>query len=56
MLKDFDQSLEFQTTAKKSLQFYMFPNFFIQTERRFCYMEVGWKSKDEYIYRFITFS
>ena len=25
VLKDFDQLQEFQTTAKKSLQFYMFP-------------------------------
>ena len=28
----------------------------IQTETRFCYMEVGWKIKDEYIYCFMKFS
>ena len=46
VLKDFDQTQELKTIAKKSLQFYMFPsqNFFvIQTETRFCYMEDGWK-------------
>ena len=46
MLKDFDQSQELQTMAKKSLQFYMFPKedfCVIQTETRFCYVENGWK-------------
>ena len=46
VLKDFDQSQELKTIAKKSLQFYMFPTqdfFVIQTETRFCYMEDGWK-------------
>ena len=46
MLKDFYQSQELKTIAKKSLQFYMFPTkdfFVIQTETRFCYMEDGWK-------------
>ena len=46
MLKDFDQSQELKTIAKKSLQFNVFPtwNFFvIQTETRFRYMEDGWK-------------
>ena len=28
----------------------------IQTEMRFCYMEVGCKIKDEYIYCFMKFS
>ena len=45
VLKDFDQSLELKTIAKKSLQFYIFPTwdfFVIQTETRFCYMEDGW--------------
>ena len=48
VLKDSDQSQELQTTAKTSLQFYMFSTqdfSVIQTETRFCYMEVGWKSK-----------
>ena len=42
VLKDFDQSQELKTKAKKSLQFYMFPTqdfFIIQTETRFCYIE-----------------
>ena len=46
VLKDFDQSQELKTAAKKSLQFYMFATldvFVIQTETRFCYMEDGWK-------------
>ena len=46
VLKDFDQSQELKTIAKKSLQFYMFPTsdfFVIQTETRFCYMEDGWR-------------
>ena len=37
VLKDFDQSQELKTIAKKSLQFYMF------STNRFCYMEDGWK-------------
>ena len=48
VLKDFDQSQELKTIAKKSLQFYMFPTydfFVIQAETRFCYMEDGWKVK-----------
>ena len=59
MLKDFDQSQELKTIAKKSLQFYMFLTWdfcVIQTETRFSYMEVAWKSKDEHIYCFIKFS
>ena len=36
VLKDFDQSQELKTIAKKSLQFFMFPT-------RFCYMEDVWK-------------
>ena len=59
MLKDFDQSQGLQTITKKCLQFYM-PSAHrisvIETETRFCYMEVGWKSKDEYIYCFMKFS
>ena len=46
VLKDFDQSQELKTIAKKSLKFYMFPtsDFFVsQTETRLCYMEDGWK-------------
>ena len=46
VLKDFGQSQELKTIAKKSLQFYMFPTydfFVIKTETRFCYMEDGWK-------------
>ena len=46
VLKDFDQSQESKTIAKKSLQSYMFPTkdfFVIQTETNFCYMEDGWK-------------
>ena len=48
VLKDFDQSQELKTIAKKSLKFYMFPtsDFFVsQTETRLCYMEDGWKVK-----------
>ena len=48
VLKDFDQSQELKTIAKKSLQFYMFPTydfFVIKTETRFCYMEDGWKER-----------
>ena len=37
-LKDFDQSQELKTIAKKSF-------FVIQTETRFCYMEDGWKGR-----------
>ena len=46
VLKDFDQSQELKTIAKKRLHFYMFPTqdfIVIQTETRFCYMEDGWK-------------
>ena len=46
VLKDFDQSQELKTIAKKSLQYHMFPTqdfFVIQTETRFCYMKDGWK-------------
>ena len=46
MLKDFDQSQELKTIAKKRLQFHMFPTqdfFVIQTETRFSDMEDGWK-------------
>ena len=46
MLKDFDQSQDLKTIAKKSLQFCVFPTYVfyvIQTETRFCYMENGWK-------------
>ena len=46
VLKDFDQSQELKTIAKKSLQFYMFPTYdfcVIQTVTRFCYMGNGWK-------------
>ena len=46
VLKDFDQSQELKTIAKKSLQFHMFPTwdfFVIQTETRFCYTEDVWK-------------
>ena len=46
VLKDFHQSQELKTIAKKSLQLYMFPTwdfFLIQTLTRFCYMEDGWK-------------
>ena len=52
VLKDFDQSQELKTIAKKSLQFYMFPRqdfFVIQTEQVLLYGR--WlESKDEYIY------
>ena len=46
MLRDFDQSQELKTKAKKRLQFYMFPTYDfcgIQTGTRFCFMEDGWK-------------
>ena len=46
VLKDFDQSQELKTIAKKRLQFHMFPtqDFFVsQTETRFSDMEDGWK-------------
>ena len=58
VLKDFDQSQELKTIAKKSLQFYMFPTsdfFVIQTETRSYYMEDGLESKDESMYRFMEF-
>ena len=44
-LKDFDQSQELKTIAKKSLQFYMFPTWISLLFKlsRFCYMENGWK-------------
>ena len=50
ILKDFDQSQELKTIAKKSLQFYMFPTqdfFVIQTETRFCYMEDGCRAQSQ---------
>ena len=57
VLKDFDQSQELKTIAKKSLQFYMFPHrisLLFKLRPDF----VIWKmveSKDEYMYRFMKF-
>ena len=59
VLKDFDQSQELKTIAKKSLQFYMFPTkdfFVIQTETRFCYMEDGWKVRMNIYEVLLTFA
>ena len=58
MLKDFDQSQELKTKAKKRLQFYMFPTYdFRGIYLNWDQMKDGrWlESKDEYNTAFIKF-